>query len=155
MLRIALVMILLALALGLGALGTAADDDVIIFADLGWDSALLQNRIAQYILEKGYGFDTGALPGGTIDLFEALRRSEVDIMMELWLPNHAEKWLDANVMGQAVTLGQSISDLSQSAFTIPAYVQAAHPELDSVEDLKDENTTASSPMTRAAAKPCW
>ncbi|CAI8019687.1 hypothetical protein GBAR_LOCUS11821, partial [Geodia barretti] len=32
--------------------------DTIIFGDLNWSSALLQNRIAQYIVEKGYGYPT-------------------------------------------------------------------------------------------------
>ena len=37
------------------ACSTASDDsrDPIVFNELGWDSALSQNRIAQYIVEKG------------------------------------------------------------------------------------------------------
>ena len=131
--------ILLMLALVLLTFASAADaDDPIVFADLSWDSAILQNRIAQYIVEKGYGYATAVLPGGTINLFPKLRESEADVMLELWLPNHVEKWLDATVAGEVVTLGESLSPLMQSAFTIPAYVQEAHPELDSVEDLREE-----------------
>ena len=108
---------------------SSAQDEPIVFADLSWDSAILQNRIAQYIVEHGYGYATDSLPGGTIDLFNSLRRSEADVMLELWLPNHAEKWLDATVAGQVVTLGESLSPLSQSAFHIPAYLQERIPSL--------------------------
>ena len=110
----------------------------IVFADLGWDSALLQNRIAQYIVEKGYGYPTAAAPGGTIDLFEGLRKGDVDVIMELWLPNHVEAWEEATIGGEMVTLGESLTKLTQSAFMIPAYLQDAYPQLDSVSDLADE-----------------
>ena len=129
---------LLALLLALSLPIAAADDEPIVFADLSWDSAILQNRIAQFIVEMGYGYPTASIPGGTIDLFPKLRRGESDVMMELWLPNHVEKWLDATMAGQVVTLGESLSPLMQSAFTIPAYVQEAHPELNSVDDLREE-----------------
>ncbi len=110
----------------------------IVFNDLGWDSALSQNRIAQYIVEKGYGYPTGVIEGGTTAAVPALRRGDSDVMMELWLPNASEAWEEATVAGEAVSLGESLSRLSQSAFMVPAYVQEAHPELDSVEDLKEK-----------------
>jgi glycine betaine/proline transport system substrate-binding protein len=115
-----------------------ARTDRIIVAELGWDSARLQNRIVQYIIEKGYGYSTAVVPGGTVDLFDGLRRGESDLMMELWLPNHSEAWGEAAIAGEVVSLGESLSKLTQSAFMIPAYVQAAHPGLDTVDDLKAE-----------------
>lgn len=114
----------------------------LVFGDLGWDSALLQNRIAQYLVEKGYGYPTVVVPGGTIDLFEAQRRGEVDVLMEIWIPNHLERWQEATWAGEIVTLGASLSKLTQSAFMIPAYLQEAHPELDNVADLGEERFRA-------------
>ncbi len=123
-------------------LGCAAssDDskDPIVFNDLGWDSALSQNRIAQYIVEKGYGYPTDVIGGGTTVAIPALRQGDSDVMMELWLPNASEAWEEATAAGEVVSLGESLSKLSQSTFMIPAYLQEAHPELDSVEDLKEE-----------------
>ena len=118
----------------------ASDDSKrpIVFNDLGWDSALSQNRIAQYIVEKGYGYPTAVMEGGTTVAVPALRRGDSDVMMELWLPNASEALEDATVAGDLVSLGESLSKLSQSAFMVPAYVKEAHPELDSVEDLKEE-----------------
>ena len=118
----------------------ASDDSkrTIVFNDLGWDSALTQNRIAQYIVEKGYGYPTDVMAGGTTVAVPALRRGDSDVMMELWLPNASEALEEATVAGDLVSLGESLSKLSQSAFMVPAYVKEAHPDLDSVEDLKEE-----------------
>ena len=109
----------------------------IIFGDLNWASAQMQNRIAQYIVEKGYGYPSRAEFGGTLELFQRLRRGEVDVTMEIWLPNQDDAWEEAQAAGEVISAGQSLSRIWQSAFVIPAYVQQEHPELDSVEDLKD------------------
>ena len=58
-------------------------DRPVVFADLGWDSALVHNRIAQYILENGYGYETDAVPGETIPLLQALINGDVDIYIEV------------------------------------------------------------------------
>lgn len=108
----------------------------IVFGDLNWDSALVQNRIAQYIVEKGYGYPTDTRFGAMSSLFQGLRRGETDVLMELWLPNQQEAWLQASAAGDVVSLGENYRDW-QSAFVIPAYLQEHIPGLDSVEDLKD------------------
>lgn len=137
-LRIVPVLLAVVLALLACAVPPETAKRPVVFGDLGWDSALLQNRIAQYIVEKGYGYPTAVVPGGTIDLFEGQRRGEVDVLMELWIPNHIERWQEATWAGEIVTLGESLSKLAQSAFMIPAYLQEAHPELDHVADLREE-----------------
>ena len=35
----------------------------LIFSDLNWNTALLQNAVARTILEKGYGYETASVPG--------------------------------------------------------------------------------------------
>ena len=134
-----LVLMITAVAAILACSPTSNDPkDPIVFNDLGWDSALSQNRIAQYIVEKGYGYPTDVIEGGPTVAFPALRRGDSDVMMELWLPNAREAWEEAAEAGEVVSLGESLNKLSQSAFMIPAYIQESHPELDSVEDLKEE-----------------
>lgn len=113
-------------------------DITITFGDLSWDSAELQNRIAQYIIEKGYGYSTDALVGDTLPLFQGLRRGDTDIAMEIWLPNQDVAWNEARAAGEVVSVGRSLGDDWQSAFVIPKYLQEQYPELDSVEDLKEE-----------------
>ena len=114
----------------------------IIFSDLNWTSAQFQDRVAQYIVEKGYGYPTDVVFGATLPLFQGLRRGDSNVTMEIWLPNQDEAWMEAQSAGEVVSIGESLGKDWQSAFVIPAYLQEQYPELDSVEDLKDEEFKA-------------
>ncbi len=111
--------------------------ETIVFGDLSWESALLQNRIAQYIVEHGYGYPTDVKFGSTMPLFEGLRRGDTHVAMEIWLPNQDEAWEKARAEGEVLSVGKSLGEDWQSAFVIPAYLQEQYPELDSVEDLSN------------------
>ncbi len=109
----------------------------ITFADPEWDSLWVQNRIAQYIVEEGYGYPTDTRSGSTLPLFHRLTGGDVDVLMELWLPNQEEVWEEATANGTVMSLGGSLGSDWQSAFVIPAYLQRQYPDLDSIEDLKN------------------
>ena len=138
---------LLALLVSLVALAACAEDEpgaaesskqTLVFSDLNWSSAQIQNRIAQYIVEKGYGYPTDVVFGATLPLFQGLRRGDSHITLEIWLPNQDEAWDEAVTAGEVVSIGLSLGKDWQSAFVIPKYLQDQYPELDNVEDLKDE-----------------
>ncbi len=112
--------------------------EAIVFGDLNWASALLQNRIAQYIVEKGYGYPTDVKFGATLPLFQGLKNGDTDVAMEIWLPNLDEAWKEARTEGAVLSVGKSLGNDWQSAFVIPAYLQEQYPELDNIEDLKDD-----------------
>ena len=112
--------------------------ETIVFGDLNWSSALLQNRIAQFIVEHGYGYPTDVKFGATLPLFQGLKRGDTHVTMEIWLPNQDEAWEEARSEGAVLSVGKSLGNDWQSAFVIPAYLQEQYPELDSVEDLKDQ-----------------
>ena len=114
----------------------------IVFGDYNWTSAQVQNRIAQYIVEMGYGYPTDVVFGATLPLFQGLRRGDIDVSMEIWLPNQIEAWYEAEANGEVVVVGLSLGNDWQSAFVIPAYLQEQYPDLDSVEDLKEERFKA-------------
>jgi len=120
------------------AAAPATSIDTIIFSDLNWPSAELQNRIAQYIVEKGYGYSTDVVLGATLPLFQGLRKGDTHVTLEIWLPNQEEAWYEALGNEEVVEIGASLGKDWQSAFVIPRYLQEQYPELDSVEDLKDE-----------------
>ena len=69
--------------------------ETIIFSDLNWTSAQVQNRIAQYIVEKGYGYPTDVVFGATLRCFNGLRAGDTHVTMEIWLPNQDEAWAEA------------------------------------------------------------
>jgi glycine betaine/proline transport system substrate-binding protein len=114
----------------------------IVFGGLNWDSALVQNGIARYIVEHGYGHETSQIEGATVPLFQGLRKGDIDITMEIWLPNQNVVWNEAVKAGEVIPVGKSLEDNWQSTFLIPAYIQEANPDLDSVEDLKDDKYKA-------------
>ena len=134
MLMVALVVVF-AVAACSEAAGTSKG--TLVFSDLNWNSAQIQNRIAQYIVEEGYGYPTDVVFGGTLPLFQGLRRGDSHIILEIWLPNLDEAWNEALAAGEVVSVGASLGRDWQSAFVIPAYLQEQYPELDNVEDLKD------------------
>ena len=112
--------------------------ETIVFSDLNWTSAQVQNRIAQFIVEKGYSYPTDVVFGATLPLFNGLRTGDTHVTMEIWLPNQDEAWMEAQAEGQVVSVGESLGKDWQSAFVIPAYLQEQYPDLDSVEDLKED-----------------
>ena len=114
----------------------------IVFGGLNWNSALIQNAVARYIIENGYGHETSQIEGATVPLFQGLRKGDVDLTMEIWLPNQNDAWNEGIKAGEVIPVGKSLEDNWQSSFLIPAYVQEANPDLDSVEDLKDEKYKA-------------
>ena len=119
-----------------------AEKDPIVFSDLNWTSAQFQNRVAQYLVEKGYGYPTELVFGATLPLLQGLRRGDTQVTMEIWLPNQEDAWVEALAAGDVELVGESLGRDWQSAFVIPAYLQEQYPELDSVEDLKDEKYKA-------------
>ena len=114
----------------------------IVFGGLNWNSALIQNAVARYIIENGYGHETSQIEGATVPLFQGLRKGDIDVTMEIWLPNQNDAWNEGIKAGEVIPVGKSLEDNWQSSFLIPAYVQEANPDLDSVEDLKDEKYKA-------------
>ena len=62
------------------------DKETLVFSDLNWTSAQVQNRIAQYVVEMGYDYPTDVVLGATLPLFQGLRSGDTHITMEIWLP---------------------------------------------------------------------
>ena len=110
----------------------------VVFSDLNWQSAQLQNHIARYIVENGYGYPTNAVSSPKLQALQALRDGDSHVMMEIWLPQLGPAWEEALESGEVLSPGASLGENWQSAFVIPAYLQAQHPGLDSVEDLKEQ-----------------
>ena len=110
--------------------------DTIVFSDLNWTSAQVQNRIAQYVVEHGYGYPTDLVFGGTLPLFEGLKKGDTHVTMEIWLPNQSIGWEAAVELGTVVSVGKSLVGDWQSTFVVPAYVAEQYPDLKTPQDLK-------------------
>ncbi len=116
------------------AAASTGDKGTIVFSDLNWVSAEIQNRIAAYIVREGFGYPTDLQSGDTVSLWQALINNDVDVTMEIW-PTQAE-WLEDVEEGTLLNLGNSL-DQAWEAWVIPQYVKDANPGLVSVSDLPE------------------
>ena len=114
-----------------------APKETIVFAGLNWPSAQLQNAIARRIIEDGYEYPTEAIEGGTIPLQVGLLNGDIQVNMEVWLPNQQDFWDNALASGEVIPVGKSLDDNWQSAFVIPTYVVEQNPDLQTVQDIRD------------------
>jgi len=124
-----------------------AEKKTIVFSDLNWDSALLQNQIAMYIVKNGYGYPVDTVFGGTIPLQTGLLNGDTQVSMEIWLPNQQDWWDQAIKEASLIPVGKSLDDNWQSSFVVPTYVVEENPGLKTVQDLvqfKDLFVTAES-----------
>lgn len=113
-------------------------DRAVVLAGLDWDSNSFNNGVAKYILENGYGCEVEAIPGSTIPLLNGMIRGDIDITMEMWIPNVREAWEKAEADGDVVEIGTSYPDATQ-AWYVPKFMvegdDAPASGLASVSDL--------------------
>ena len=114
-----------------------ASNQTITFATLNWSSAEIQSALAQYIVKHGYGYSVDERPGSTIPLFQGLLGGDIDVTLEIWLPNQNNVWLPALDAGDVIPVGNSLNEQWQSAFVVPTYLAEANPNLRHIDDLKD------------------
>jgi len=113
-------------------------DRPVVFAGLDWDSNSFHNGVASYIIEKGYGCETDSIPGSTIPLLNGMARGDIDVTMEMWIPNVRDAWEQAVERGQVKSVGINFPDATQAWF-VPKYLvegdDAPAAGLKSVSDL--------------------
>ena len=117
-------------------MGEGPPKETIVFSDLNWTSAQVQNRIAQYIVEHGYGYPTDQILGATLPNFQGLQKGDIHVALEIWLPNQSIGWEKAIEIGDVVSVGTSLVGDWQSTFVVPKYLADAHPDLKTPQDLK-------------------
>ena len=112
-----------------------APKETIVFSDLNWTSAQVQNRIAQFIVEHGYSYPTDVVLGATVSNFQGLQKGDIHVALEIWLPNQSLGWSKAVELGEVVSVGVGGLADWQSNFVIPKYIADAHPDLKTPQDL--------------------
>ena len=139
-----------------------APRETIVFSDLNWTSAQVQNRVAQYIVEHGYGYPTDVIFGGTLPNFQGLQKGDIHVTLEIWLPNQSIGWGKAIEIGDVVSVGTSLVGDWQSTFVVPKYIADANPDLKTPQDLMkpEYQELFSTPDSRGKARlvacvPTW
>jgi glycine betaine/proline transport system substrate-binding protein len=141
---------LMALAMIAGACGEDATPtpakELIRFHDGQWETLWLNNAIAMYITEKGYGYPVEQIEGTTGTMKVALPEGDLHVNMELWRAN-IRAWYDENIAnGKLVDLAGTgnnvgngskgqILETSMQGWYVPTYIIEQNPGLKSVMDL--------------------
>ncbi len=115
----------------------------VVFVDFSWESVQVHNRIAAYIMEKGYGKKTDFIFAESLPGMMGIERGDADLSMEGWVDNLTEYWTKASAKGDIQSLGTNFPDAPQGWY-VPTYmiqgdekrgIKATAPGLKSVKDL--------------------
>jgi glycine betaine/proline transport system substrate-binding protein len=120
-----------------------ARGEVVKFADFSWESVQLHNRIAGFIIEKGFDKPVEYLFVESLPGLMGIERGDIQLSMEGWVDNVPEFWAKAQEKGEMISLGKNFPDSPQGWY-VPTFVIKGDPErgiepmapdLRSVEDL--------------------
>jgi len=140
--RTAIALILAVFCLFTVTPGAAAARPVTL-VDFSWDSVQVHNRIAAYIIEKGYGKETDFIFAESLPGMMGIERGDADFSMEGWVDNLLDFWEKATAGGKMVSLGTNFPDAPQGWY-VPTYIikgdeargiKPVAPDLKSVADL--------------------
>jgi glycine betaine/proline transport system substrate-binding protein len=117
----------------------------IVFGDFNWDSAMFHNRVAQFIIEEGYGHETDVIPGSTLPILQGLEDNDIHAVTEMWVQNLPEWYHEEVEAGTYIDLGPNYVEAIQGWF-VPTYViegdeergiEPLAPDLSHVDDLPE------------------
>lgn len=144
-----LILGVLLVAAGCGGKGGSGDTDaaekqVIRLGDMQWQSLWINNAIAGFIIENGYGYPVETVEVTTPIMQVSLEKGDLDAALEVWTGNMVDWYHKVTESGKVLDLGK-IMDRTTQGWYVPAYVVHGDPErgiepmapdLKSVQDLK-------------------
>jgi glycine betaine/proline transport system substrate-binding protein len=125
-----------AFALPAQAQETCGTDRTIDIAEMTWPSAAALAHIHATILKEGFGCNVEIVTGDTVPTSSSmLSRGTPAVAPELWTSTIEQPWKEGIEAGKVVQLGDAITDGTVEGWFIPRYVQEAHPDLVTAEDV--------------------
>ena len=107
----------------------------ILIADNQYQSIWIENAIAEYIIEKGYGYPTEELILDTPVLLLSLSNGDIHICMEMWHQNYVEWWEEQTTAGNIEPLALILEGGPQF-WMIPQWVHEEY-NINTIDDMKD------------------
>ena len=130
------VTLVMAVSLFIGC-GEAEEEEkpLIKFYDGQWESLWIENAIAQYIIEKGYGYPTEAVTLDTPVLMVSLPDGEIDVSLETWTQNLVE-WYEEETAAGTIEHVSDILEGGPQFWMIPQWVHEEY-GINTVDDMKE------------------
>jgi glycine betaine/proline transport system substrate-binding protein len=114
--------------------GDAKEKLPIKFSDTQFESLWINNAIAQFVIEHGYGYPVESVELTTPLMQVALAEGDVDIMMELWQQNFIDNYNEEIAKGSYINIGPTYEGGPQF-FVIPKATADEH-NIRTIDDLK-------------------
>ncbi len=126
-----------AAVLSLACTGGEGDPEklVIRLHDSQFESGWLNNAIAKFIIEEGYGYAVESVVESTPQMQVALPVGDIDVNLEGWQQNISEWYEEEIAKGTVLNLGV-IYEASSQVFVIPSWVAQDY-NIRTVPDMKD------------------
>ncbi|MBI9050444.1 MAG: hypothetical protein JEZ00_13565 [Anaerolineaceae bacterium] len=115
----------------------------IKFIDTMFQSLWINNAIAMYITEEGYGYPVESIEMTTVVAQQSIEVGDMDVFMENWINNYPEWHEKVTSEGTVIDLG-NVYDKSTQGWYVPRYViegdaergiEPMAPDLKSIDDL--------------------
>lgn len=101
--------------------------EVIRFADTQFQTLWINNAIAAFIIEHGYGYPVEIVQMTTPVYQQTLASGEIDVQMELWRTNVIDWYTEVTSEGKVLDLGDTYERSAQGWY-VPRYVIEGDPE---------------------------
>jgi glycine betaine/proline transport system substrate-binding protein len=125
----------LLLLLALLVAGCGGQKPVIKLHAWETDSHFLNNAIAEFIIEEGYGYPVETVVETTPAMQEAIQKGNIDLNLEGWQQNIPDWYKEQIEEGTIVNLGMTYEDSGQF-FIIPQWVAQEY-NINTVFDMRD------------------
>ncbi len=117
-----------ALVVGLGSAGQAmaagsawcSSGKPVKFAGVDWESGALITEVMRFVMEKGYGCQTDAIPGNSVTMEAALANNDIQVFGEEWV-GRSDAWNNAFKAGKVKGVGNVIKGANEGWY-VPDYV---------------------------------
>lgn len=103
--------------------------------DTQFQSLWINNAIAKYIIEEGYGYPVETIEMTTPIAQVSLDQGDIDIWMELWQQNWLDNYNELIAKGSIENVGDAYEGGPQF-FVIPQWVHEQY-DINTVQDMKD------------------
>jgi len=108
---------------------------VIKLHDGQWDSLWVNNAIAKFIIEEGYGYSVETVESTSLTMQTSMSKGEIDLNMEMWQQNWIDWYNEQIEQGNIVNLGMTF-EAGPQFFIIPKWVAEQY-TIKTVFDMKD------------------